>query len=499
MEREIMMAHMELNHIFQTASAGMRLIDKNFTVLKVNETFASLSGKNIEAAAGKKCYEVFYGAMCQKPECPLTRILNGEKEIDCETEKQREDGTTVSCLLTARPFLGPDGELAGIVESFNNITELKWAREELRSERDKLHRILFQRYEGVGIVNKNFTIEFQNDTLRHQVGESEGKHCYNVLMERERPCENCLMKTAIESEEPNRFEFDASSGRSYELTYTPFTEADGENKVVVTLRDITQIKASRAAIIQSEQLAALGALAAGVAHEINNPINGIINYGQLLTKKSDQADFVNLIAMRVVKEGDRIARIVEKLLSFARREKQLKSSCNISDLLDDSLALTSAQMRKDAIEVKVTIPPDLPPVVVVPQELQQVFLNILNNAQYSLIKKFPDRQESKIIKIDAESFSRNGSRWVKISFYDSGTGIPKGIIDKVLNPFFSTKPKGEGTGLGLSVSHGIISDHGGRLAIKSVEGEYTRVVLELPVEIIFRKDGDHHEGADTRR
>ncbi|MEW6671007.1 MAG: PAS domain S-box protein [Thermodesulfobacteriota bacterium] len=487
MELDIRMAHSELNHIFQTASAGMRLIDKNFTVMKVNETFASLSGISVEAAAGKKCYEVFYGAMCQKPACPLTRILNGKKEIDCEIEKQRQDGTKVNCLLTARPFLGPDGELAGIVESFNNITELKWAREELRSERDKLHRILFQRYEGVGIVNKDFIIEFQNDTLQSQIGDSKGKYCYNVLMERERPCKNCLMHSAIQSEEPNRFEFDASSGRSYELTHTPFTEADGENKAVITLRDITQIKSTRAAAIQSEQLAALGALAAGVAHEINNPINGIINYGQILKKKSGQKNIVKPVAERIVMEGDRIARIVEKLLSFARREKQFKSSCNISELLTDTLALTAAQMRKDAIKVKVNIPSNLPPVVAVAQEIQQVFLNLLNNSQYSLQQKFSGSRESKIIEINADSFSKNGSRWIKVSFFDSGTGIPKGIIDKVINPFFSTKPRGEGTGLGLSVSHGIISEHGGRISIKSVEGEYTRVDLELPVEITSQK------------
>ena len=194
MERNIILAHTELNQIFQTASVGMRLIDMDFNVLKMNETFAVLSGANTQDVVGRKCYEGFAGAMCQKPSCPLTRILGGEKEIECEIDKQRLDGSVAHCLLAARPFVGPDGEFVGIVESFKDISELKRFQEELRSERDKLHRILFERFEGVGIVNADFTIEYQNEALKNEMGDCLGKKCYRVFREEQEPCQACMMQ-----------------------------------------------------------------------------------------------------------------------------------------------------------------------------------------------------------------------------------------------------------------------------------------------------------------
>jgi PAS domain S-box-containing protein len=497
MEDEITLAHAELDQIFQTATVAMRLVDLKFNVIKANETFEKLAGIKMDEGIECKCYEDFAGPLCNTSSCPLKRIIAGESEIVYEVNKRRRDGAEILCILTARPFLGPDGKVKGIIESFKDVTEITRVQEELLFEQAKLHQILFHRYEGVGILKTDFTIEYQNETLTSQIGDNKGKHCYEAIMERQTPCEKCLLHSAIATEKPKRFEVDTSSGTSYELTYTPFVESDGEEKVVMTLRDITQRKAARAAAIQSEQLVAIGSLAAGVAHEINNPINGIINYGQILIKKSGQEQVVKSVARRVVREGDRIARIVENLLSFTRREKKSRTAIGIDRVIEDTLSLTAAQMRKDAIDVRVSIPSDLPSVVVVAQEIQQVFLNFFNNAQYALNQKYPDTHTSKVIEISAGMTSDTDNRWLKVSFYDSGIGIPSAIIDKVMNPFFSTKPSGKGTGLGLSISHNIVNKHGGKLSIKSVEGKYTRLDLELPVAMESRRQGGKDEGKNT--
>jgi signal transduction histidine kinase len=236
-----------------------------------------------------------------------------------------------------------------------------------------------------------------------------------------------------------------------------------------------------AAVMRSEQLAALGELAAGVAHEINNPINGIINYAQILLNQSREGSEVNDVAKRVIKEGDRIARIVEGLLSFARREEEHKTPVSVSEIISESLTLTEAQMRKDVIVLKKDIPIDLPEVLAQAQEIEQVFVNIISNARYALNKKYPEVDKNKILEITAKTLNEDGRALVRVSFDDRGTGIPANIIDKVMNPFFSTKPEGKRTGLGLSISHGIMSDHGGSLAIHSVEGKFTRVDVDLPV------------------
>jgi len=288
------------------------------------------------------------------------------------------------------------------------------------------------------------------------------------------------MHTAMTSGQVQQHEFETPEARSFEQTYTPIKDVDEEEKVVALLRDVTHKKASLAAIMRAEQLAALGEMAAGVAHEINNPINGIINYAQIVVNKSDGKGLVRDIGERMIREGNRIARIVEGLLSFAQCKKEEKTLCAVEEILSDSLSLTSVQMRKDNIEVRTRIPAGLPKILGQANEIEQVFVNIISNAIHALNQKYPGPHEEKFLAITAETANGSGRPYVRISFRDTGSGIPADLIDKVRNPFFSTKTDGKRTGLGLSISHGIINDHEGQLKIESVEGEFTCVRVDLP-------------------
>ncbi|RJQ45026.1 MAG: PAS domain S-box protein [Nitrospiraceae bacterium] len=247
-------------------------------------------------------------------------------------------------------------------------------------------------------------------------------------------------------------------------------------------QEIEDRKQAEAEAVRASHLAALGELAAGVAHEINNPINGIINYSQILANRHDTQSVEHDIASRIIKEGDRIASIVKGLLSFARDSRQEKRPVRLSDIVTDSLALTEAHLRKDNIMLKVNVPDDLPMITAQPHQIEQVFLNIISNARYSLNEKRGRSGDIKLLDILAESIIVQGEQYNRITFYDTGTGIPANIRDKVMNPFFTTKPSNIGTGLGLSISHGIISDHGGAITIDSAEGSYTKIIIELPAE-----------------
>jgi C4-dicarboxylate-specific signal transduction histidine kinase len=246
--------------------------------------------------------------------------------------------------------------------------------------------------------------------------------------------------------------------------------------------EIADRRMAEAEVIRASQLAALGELAAGVAHEINNPINGIINYAQLLLNKSGQDDIEKDLAARIIKESDRIAYIVRSLLSFTRDGKDNRHPVQIHEIISDTLALTEAQLKKDGITLEVDIPINLPRVIVQSQQLEQVFLNIISNARYALNQKYPGEHKNKILEIRCNKIVKKKTPHIQISFNDRGTGIPDAIRDKVMNPFYSTKPSQIGTGLGLSISHSIIKNHGGVLTIDSVEGEFTKVFIDLPAE-----------------
>jgi PAS domain S-box-containing protein len=136
-QREIKLAYKKLNQIFNTEVDGIRVIDKDFNMLLMNEKFSILSGVRKDEAVGKKCYEVFRGQSCHTSRCPLMRILSGEEHIEYDVEKVRKDGTIVLCILTAVPFLGINGEIIGIVEDFKDITERERIRRDLRESEKK--------------------------------------------------------------------------------------------------------------------------------------------------------------------------------------------------------------------------------------------------------------------------------------------------------------------------------------------------------------------------
>jgi len=361
------------------------------------------------------------------------------------------------------------------------------AEKELRSERDKFQGILAAMGEGMYIVNQDNIVEYQNNILKQRFGDTIGKKCHKVYLHSDQPCKGCLLDEVIKTGKILNSECVAADGRNYDISFSRFTDVDGSIKALALAKDVTEKKKLQTETIRAAHLASLGELASGVAHEINNPINGIINYAQILKDQYHEQGQNGIrcdeeIPNRIIKEGDRIAKIVKNLLSFARNRKNEHSPAHVQDIFSDTLGLIKTQIIKDGIKISVDFPSDLPMVKARSQEIQQVFLNILSNAQYALNEKFPGSHEDKTLQIRGETIDLEGQIYVRTIFYDRGVGISANILDKISDPFFSTKPQGEGTGLGLSVSHGIIKEHGGKLRFESVEGEYARVVVDIPVD-----------------
>lgn len=244
-----------------------------------------------------------------------------------------------------------DGTVKGGIGSFIDITNQKRTDDILRSERDKFKSMLTAMGQGVHIVNKKYEIEFQNDVLQDIFGNKIGEKCYEVYKQKNSPCDVCQMHSAISSNSIRRSGEISLSGRYYEQCYAPFTDVDGEPKALILLRDITEQKLIEAETMRAAQLASLGELAAGVAHEINNPINGIINYAQLLEDDADNSETVELLK-RIIKEGERVAVIVKNLLFFARQREEEAEETNVETVIEDSLALIKHQFKKMELSLK---------------------------------------------------------------------------------------------------------------------------------------------------
>jgi len=300
-----------------------------------------------------------------------------------------------------------------------------------------------------------------------------------------------LMDGKIEMSERNENAVLTKSGEQRMISWHNTVLRDPDGNIIGTLssgEDITdQRRAERARqeiegqLRQVQKLESIGTLASGVAHEINNPLTGIINYAQLIHDRTDN-EKDKKYAQGIVDEGNRVARIVRNLLSFSRQEDELPSYADIGDLVESTLSLIGAILRKDQIEVIVEIPPDLPICKCRAHHIEQVLLNLLTNARDALNERYPEYDADKIVRIAAATKEQEGAQWMMITVEDHGAGMPADVQERAFDPFFSTKPREKGTGLGLSVSYGLVRDHGGRLLVESVPNAYTRVVVELPAD-----------------
>jgi PAS domain S-box-containing protein len=269
------------------------------------------------------------------------------------------------------------------------------------------------------------------------------------------------------------------------VSFTPLS-TDGEQVMIMSLRDLSvrkQLEAEREEmqrqLYQSSKLASIGELSAGVAHEINNPLNGIINFAQLLKdEETPRSEFERQMIDGIIDEGERIAQIVRGLLTFARAETHELRQVHFAESIKTSIALFGHQFEKDGITVKIDLDPDLPLVRADASRLRQVVLNLISNAYHALKAKQVDPDEGKLFRITARRAGKNGEL-VRIEFYDNGVGIKRKDLGKVFDPFFTTRRETGGTGLGLSVSFGIIRDFGGTIKVESEEGKFTRFIIEL--------------------
>lgn len=232
---------------------------------------------------------------------------------------------------------------------------------------------------------------------------------------------------------------------------------------------------------QMARLSALGQMASGVAHEINNPVAGIINCAELLEKRLPAGDVCLEVVERIHREGIRIARIVESLLSISHPGYRKRETVSIADCLDPVLTIVRDKLVNHGIRLETSIPENLPQLTVESQQIQQLLLNLLVNACHSLNDRFPGSDPGKQLRISAALLEEKGQQRLCLEVYDTGTGIPPEIIDKIFDPFFTTKPAGTGTGLGLTLCHEIVRQHDGDLRVESVPLSYTRFTVALPL------------------
>ena len=225
--------------------------------------------------------------------------------------------------------------------------------------------------------------------------------------------------------------------------------------------------------MMADRLASIGELAAGTAHELNNPLTSVIGFSQLLMEK-DIPDDIREDVKLIYNEAQRAADVTKNLLTFARKRAPVKQLIQINNIIEDVLKLRAYEHKVNGIEVKRRLAHDLPEIMVDYFQMQQVFLNIIINAEYFMT----EAHNRGTLTITTKKHNSS----VRISIADDGPGIPQENLSRIFDPFFTTKEAGKGTGLGLSICHGIVAEHGGQIYARSQPGKGATFVVELPIK-----------------
>jgi PAS domain S-box-containing protein len=275
----------------------------------------------------------------------------------------------------------------------------------------------------------------------------------------------------------------------YVTRLAPITFGGRVGKILSISTDVSERRRNEAQrarletqLRQQQRLESIGTLASGVAHEINNPVQGIMNYAELIAERSDDPALVEEFAVEIGDESQRVATIVRNLLAFSRQERESPyETADVAALIEDTLSLVRTVIRKDQIQLDVVVPSGLPALRCRTQQIQQIIMNLVTNARDALNERWKDFAEQKRIELRAATFEREGRAWVRISVEDRGGGIRAAIRGRIFEPFFTTKGSDQNTGLGLAVSQGIATEHGGELRVESEEGVGSSFHVELPV------------------
>lgn len=402
------------------------------------------------------------------------------------------DGKTVGqvelCYLEERqasdegPFLKEERLLLNaIAERLGNLITRMRAREALRESEEKYHTLFETSVDGILIADlETRQFLYANPSICRMLGYTE-EELRTMGVATIHPKED-LQRVGAEFEAQARGDKTLAMDipclkKDGTIVYADINTVkitiDGRNCNVGSFRDTTERKQVEQQALVTAKLASVGELVAGVAHEINNPLTGVIGYAQLLADRQDVPQSVKEDLQKIYEESQRTVKIVQNLLRFARQYKPEKSLVDINELIERTLELEAYKLRTSNVGLSTKLATDIPLILADYNQLQQVLLNIMSNAQQAMAET---KRKGKIMVTTGVI-----EDYVRISVADNGPGISPDNVTKIFDPFFTTKPVGSGSGLGLSVCHGIITEHSGNIYAESTPGKGTIFIIELPI------------------
>ncbi len=460
--------------LFENANEGIIILkDPSLQIVDLNREAEKTTGYKKEELWEKEVYVLFDVKENERAKGYLNKVLDqGEGKMDHLLLKKREGTFFEADLSIKRIDLGEESFFQMI---FRDITEKRKLEKKIIEAKRNLEAIFDGIRDQLSIQSPDFEILRVNKAVieRYTTTYTDliGRKCYDAYYQKTSPCEGCPLLVTMETRQPASaiLKFPEAE-RIQQIFSYPVSDETGKLLYLIEyVKDVTEEQRLKDQLIQSEKLAGIGILASGVAHEINNPLSGIIGMAEIVLEEDDPSKNKGYL-LDILTCGQRIGEIVNGLRSYSRTaKKEEMGALDLNEILDASLKMVQLATKSVTVEV-VKKYQSVEKIKANPGEIQQVFTNLITNALQAMNGG----------KGQLTLSSRSLKDRVEIKVSDNGVGIPPKHLSQIFDPFFTTKKIGEGTGLGLNIVYRIVTKHEGTIEVESAEGAGTTFTIKFP-------------------
>lgn len=470
--------------LFETLQEGIYITTPDGSILDANPALVRILGYDSkEELLSKKVPDII--ADHDERKALVHEVEHQGSPQGREINVMRKDGTSIVCLNTATAVRDPGGRVIRYQGSVLDVTARRQMERQLHKQQEFARRLVDSFPDLILVVDSNSQYTFVSprctDVLGYELSEAMSMEFGGRTHAEDRPVLFALYQDIIAGRQTYgsvevRVRHKLGDWRRIRFNFSPLADEKGKIEgVVLSGRDVTELKRLEEQLIQAEKLAAMGQMLAGVAHELNNPLTAILGVTELLREGQNDQEATKRQLEITHRQARRAARIVQNLLEFSRPASPQKKPIDLNSIIDRTLQLHEHSLRRNNVEVDFRPQPDLPGVIGDANQLIQVFLNLVTNAEQAI----REVRESGRIQI---RFARIGSR-VSITFQDDGVGIRPDSVARLFDPFYTTKRPGGGTGLGLSICLSIVREHGGNIEAEALPAGGSAFTVYLPLAL----------------
>ena len=473
-------AEIRFNEFFESLREGIFFTTPEGQVLDANPAMVRMLGYESKAALQLQNFSQVYVDPAQRD--ALVRELQSRGSVqDRQIVLRRKDGSHIHCLISGLALRDTFGRVVRLQGTLVDITERREMEKRLHQEQEFVRHLIACFPDMIAVFDATSRFTYVSPRVHEVLGAAPAEfigqpHLFGIHPD-DQPKVDESFQQVMAGENPSaQIEFRGrhadGSWRTLRASAGPLFDAEQKiSGVVSSIRDITDAKTFEQQLLQKEKFASMGQMMAGAAHELNNPLTAILGVSDLLRERATE-DATRRHIEIVLKQARRAAAIVQNLLALAVPPGQKRGKVNVEEIVRRVLDSQQNSLQKKNIHVEIVAAGPLPEVEGDPRLLAQVFANILLNAEQAISAV----RDSGTVRI---SLSHSGNNLL-VAFADDGPGIPQEILEKIYDPFFTTKRPGGGSGLGLTICLAVVKDHGGRLQVETAEGAGTTFRINFP-------------------